>query len=291
MSIYPLKGIFYSASTAGSVLLYICTKVNLSIKTKLIMKKSIKIFIALLAIIAFTQQSYAQSMAKADSVKSKQNLVKVNVLALPLKTLSLQYERLLTRKISVGLGFSNMPKGSIPFKNLFKSLVDDEDTKEQLENLKTSNLTITPEVRFYLGKGNYQGFYIAPYARYTHFTASLPYNYDDNGTTKTINLDGKVNAFTGGVMFGAQWKLSKIVYLDWWIVGGAYGTSKGDLIGTTSTALTPDEQNALQESLDDLKEDLPLVKINSTVNDHGAKVHVDGPWANLRAGLSVGIRF
>ena len=256
------------------------------------MKKSITTFIAVLAMLAFTQHADAQSTTKTDSVKSKKrNLVKVNVLALPLNTISLQYERLLTRKISIGLGFSTMPKGSIPFKSTFKSLVDDEDTKDQLENLKTSNLTITPEVRFYLGKGNYKGFYVAPYARYTRFTAALPYNYDDAGTTKTINLDGKVTAFTGGLMFGAQWRLSKIVYLDWWIVGGAYGTSKGDLTGTRDIPLTQNEQDALRESLNDLKEDVPLVKINSDVNENGAKVHVDGPWANLRAGLSVGIRF
>ncbi|TZF82842.1 DUF3575 domain-containing protein [Pedobacter sp. BS3] len=242
----------------------------------------------MLVFAAFTQYSYAQSAAKADSVKSKQNLVKMNVLALPLKTFSVQYERLLTRKISVGLGFSTMPKSGIPFKGTFKSLIDDEDTKEQIENLKTSNLTITPEVRFYLGKGNYQGFYIAPYARYTHFTAAVPYNYDDeNGDKQTINLDGKINAFSGGILFGAQWKLSKIVYLDWWILGGAYGTSKGDLVGNKS--LTPQEQQYLKESLDDI--DLPLVKTSYEVNDNGAKLHIDGPWANLRAGLSVGIRF
>lgn len=62
-------------------------------------------------------------------------------------------------------------------------------------------------------------------------------------------------------------------------------------------ALNPDEQQALRESMEDLKvdmRDLPLggIKMEYDVRDDGADIHIKrSPWAGIRTGLSIGYRF
>ena len=226
------------------------------------------------------------------------NLVKWNFGALALKNYSFQYERAIGKKISAAVGVRFAPKSNIPFKSNVEKLIDDEETWNSIKDFKTGNFAITPEVRFYTGKGVFRGFYVAPFARYAKYNAEVPFNFEvevTNGTNtitreEQINLSGDVTALTGGLLFGAQWKLSKLVYLDWWILGASYGTSKGNISGKSASGFDDDEQEALRDALKDL-EDLPLVKVKSEVNAEGAKVDFDGPWANLRAGLSIGFRF
>lgn len=220
------------------------------------------------------------------------NLVKWNFAALALKNYSFQYERAVGKKISVAVGLRFAPKSDMPFKSKVEELIDDEDTWSDIKDFKTGNFAITPEVRFYMGKGVFRGFYVAPFVRYATYSVEGPFNFEVEvaGTTRseTMPLSGDITALTGGLLFGAQWKLSKLVYLDWWILGPNYGTSSGDISGKKT--LNSQEQEALREELADL-EDLPLVKTKYTVDGEGAKVDFDGPWAGLRAGLSIGFRF
>lgn len=220
------------------------------------------------------------------------NLVKWNFAALALKNYSFQYERAVGKKISVAVGVRFAPKSDMPFKSKVEELIDDEDTWNDIKDFKTGNFAITPEVRFYMGKGVFRGFYVAPFVRYATYSVEGPFNFEVEvaGTTRseTMPLSGDITALTGGLLFGAQWKLSKLVYLDWWILGPNYGTSSGDISGKKT--LNSQEQEALREELADL-EDLPLVKTKYTVDGEGAKVDFDGPWAGLRAGLSIGFRF
>jgi hypothetical protein len=53
--------------------------------------------------------------------------------------------------------------------------------------------------------------------------------------------------------------------------------------------LSEDEQNSLREELSDL--DIPLTKETVSVNANGASLKLDGPWAGVRAGISIGIKF
>jgi hypothetical protein len=248
------------------------------------------LLLVLLLTAGLSQTSNAQN--EVNPVQEGKNLVKWNVGALLLKNFSFQYERAISKKISVAAGLRFAPKSNLPFKSRLESAIDDDDTWESIKDFKTGNFAITPEIRFYLGKKVFRGFYVAPFVRYSNYTAEVPYTFDVEafGTTRTetMPLSGDVTALTGGLLFGAQWKLSKLVYLDWWILGPNYGTSSGNISGKKT--LNSDEQQALRESLEDLS-DLPLVKTKYTVDGEGAKVDFDGPWAGLRAGLSVGFRF
>lgn len=257
------------------------------------MKKTLLSFmLTALCLIAFGQKD-----TKSDStvVKNGKNLFKVNLTSLPLNNYNIVYERAVSNKASFGLGLRYSPEGKIPFASEIKSAVDDEELNKQLDNFKMSNYAITPEIKFYFGKDVFRGFYIAPFARYAVYSLSSLYAYEYEhpveGTTESdIPLSGDITTFTGGLLFGAQWKLSKAIYLDWFIVGPHGGTSKGAISGKKT--LSSEEQEGLRETLLDLEDsDIPLVKIKTSVDGNGAKADFSGPWAGIRAGISLGIRF
>ena len=102
------------------------------------------------------------------STDFKKNIVKLNLFSLPLKNLSLQYERGLNENMSVALGVRFQPKGSIPFQSTIRNSMDtDNDTADAgldfVNNAQISNWAITPEFRYYFGKKPLNGFYIAPF--------------------------------------------------------------------------------------------------------------------------------
>lgn len=241
--------------------------------------------------------SLAQTSAQATTNTNDYeqiNLVKLNAGALLLKTFSIQYERAISRKSSLALGFRATPKSSLPFKSTLESIIDDDETWRNVRNLETGSFAITPEFRYYLGKEQLSGFYFAPFVRYSHYTAEMPFIYDiTDPTTSTVvaqdvmPLSGSMNTYTAGIMIGAQWRLSKKFYLDWWILGPNFGASKGKIDGAKN--LSPFEQRDLREQLADL--DIPLTDYTYEVTDTGAKMDFDGGWAGVRAGLAVGFRF
>jgi hypothetical protein len=252
-----------------------------------------KIFVLAAASLAMgNQQLQAQTSATDDASGESKNIVKWNVAALITKSYSFQYERAVGSRIAVALGYKNMPKSSIPFKGTINDAVDDAQTERTINNFRTSNFAITPEVRFYIGKkGVFQGFYLAPYVSYAKYSGEGPFEFDipQLNRTETMYFTGDINTYTAGLKIGAQFKLSKLVYLDWWIIGPNYGSAKGDLYAQrNSNAL---EQAVIKDQIDDLIEDLPLIKASSTVDANGANIRIKGPWAGARAGLNVGFRF
>lgn len=236
--------------------------------------------------LCFSSSLFAQDGGK--------NIIKLNLLSLPLKNINVEYERGITEKISVALGFRYMGNGSIPFSNKVADLLneDEDNWDDRIRSATLGNYAITPTVRFYLGKGNLKGFYVAPFARFAKYTATLNYAFEvDNGTTTTsqdMPLSGSLKTITGGLLFGSQFNLAKNITLDWWIFGPQYGGSDGSISGKKQ--LSANEQNALRDQLGELK-DLPLVKSTYVVDANGATVNFKGPWAGIRAGLSLGVKF
>lgn len=222
------------------------------------------------------------------------NYFKVNLAALLLKNYSFQYERILSRKISIAIGFRTMPNTSVPFKNYVKEIVgdDDQETEDQIENLRMSSTAITPEVRIYLGKKGYgRGFYVAPFYRYGKYDVKgVDIKYDDGlGGESTMTMSGKLTGNSFGLMLGAQWFLGKHISLDWWMLGPHYGSGKGELTGVASKPLTIDEQADIRETLEDI--DIPSTSTSVTVNANGANLKLDGPFAGIRWGLVLGFKF
>ena len=78
--------------------------------------------------------------------------------------------------------------------------------------------------------------------------------------------------------------------IDWGIIGIHAGTSSGNLDGTLSRPLDPDEQQDVKNALDENLNSIPLFKFTTEVDANSAKVTEKGPWAFLKGSLSIGIR-
>lgn len=219
--------------------------------------------------------------------RQKDNIVKINLSALVFKNISVQYERKIAKKISVAANVHFIPFGKLPFLSSIENAIDDPSVPA--DKIKLGGVGFIPEIRFYVGKkGALHGFYLAPFANYTRYKTDLPIDYE----TKTGIFNGNISTITGGLLFGAQWKLGKSVYLDWWIFGPNYGGSKGDL--NLNTTLSASEQTDLKNEIEELKADGPFDKIieSYTVSGNGAFIKVKGPWAGLRGmGFNLGFRF
>ncbi|WP_164122237.1 DUF3575 domain-containing protein [Sphingobacterium sp. xlx-130] len=266
------------------------------------MNKNLLILATLvLAMLPFTSWSQTEPTAEP----SGNNMVKFNVLPLLGGKFAFEYERSITDRISAGAAISFRPEKKLPFQSTVQDFVDDEDLNKLISDFKSSNFSITPEVRFYLSKrGLFRGFYMAPYVKYANYKASVPFDFDvaveESGTeifsrTETIPLEGTINSFTGGFSLGFNFKLSRQLHLDWRLIGPGYGSANGKASGTM--VLNPDEQQALRESMEDLKTDLgdlPLggIKMEYDIHENGTDIHIKrSPWAGIRTGLSIGYRF
>lgn len=222
------------------------------------------------------------------------NIIKANLTGLLFRSYGGQFERVINRRLSVGLSYRNMPEGPLPYKNYIIKQVDDGDqeTIDQINSLRLSSWAITPEVRFYPGrKGFGNGFYLAPFYRYESHTAdNVSVEYDGGTGTRTLDMSGKLTSNTGGLLIGAQWTLGEKLVLDWWILGPHFGAGNGDLRGVSSTPLSPSEQADLKNELESIN--YPFgIKADVTVNANGAYVQMKGPMAGVRAGIMLGFRF
>jgi len=248
------------------------------------MKKSIALFL-LLPLFTLAQE-------KSSPAGVPKNIVRWNLSSLALSNYHFTYERALSRKISVSLSYRFMPTGSIPFKDYFDNSLQSGDVK--FNEITVGNSAITPEFRFYLGKGNMKGFYLAPYLRFSTFNATTPITYTSTSggpaVLKTGDFIGKVTATSGGIMFGWQFNLSKKLLLDLQIIGAHYGSCNGNLDLVTIMPLSPSEQTSLQNSLNGIK--IEPFNISTSVNSTGANIKVSGPWGGIRgANIGIGFRF
>ncbi|MBP7931387.1 MAG: hypothetical protein KAZ11_01990 [Chitinophagaceae bacterium] len=247
--------------------------------------KFIKAFIFFLLL--GLQQVAAQEI-KIDSIqKIDKNIVKINLIGFSVNG---QYERILSKRVSIALSYKILPNGKFIFRGLIPTT--DPQARESLDNLILSNSAITPEVRFYLGKKGYgQGFYLAPFYRNAKFGGKgIGIDFTlDNGQTATFNMEGKINANTFGLLMGAQWKLGKNFWLDWQIFGPHYGGATGSIIGVSNVSLSATEQNNLANALRDIN--FPFAKENISVKPNQATLELSGPWAGLRTAISLGFDF
>lgn len=229
-------------------------------------------------------------LATATNAQQK-NIIKTNVTAYAFKNINISYERSINKWFAVNVGYATMPNGRIPFIKSFT------DTDDELRDIEAGSSHFTLETRFYLGEGYGKGFYVAPYYRNSTFKAdSFTYYYefgDDDGnyTEIPLNISGKATGNSAGLLVGVQFFLNKkgSFILDWWIVGAHYGKGKGDFEGKSSQTLTPEQQAQLKTELEDLG--IPVIEYAVETNANGASVKMDGPWAGVRSGLSLGYRF
>lgn len=243
----------------------------------------------------FSQEKHSgkKTRKNENSTESvKANFVKVNLTSIPLNNYGIQYERILTRRTSVALSGRIMPESAIPFKAKLKDLADnDHNMVDLIDRTSVKNFSITPEVKFSLGKGYGEGAYVSLYYRYSNFDLKgVPINFDaDGGGEKTLDIAGTFQSHTGGFLFGWQKNIGSVVVLDLWILGPNIGVGKGTFDGIASPAMTVNEQQNLKDALDDLT--IPFVRKTVVVTPNKGSLSIKGPWAGLRSGISLGFRF
>lgn len=216
------------------------------------------------------------------------NMGKLNLSAFVLKGFNLQYERQVSPKVTVALGYGAIPLSTIAFKSYINKQVYSPDVNLADYSLGTSIFTL--EVRYYFGKkGAFHGFYLAPYARISSYKIEGPIAYSNSeGAKQNANFKGKFNNITGGLMTGSSWQLSHNFYLDWWIAGASFGGERGNF--TAATQLTQSDQESLKRKLESIS--LAGITIKSEVNGNGATVKTSGSMVGIRGlGINFGIRF
>ena len=203
---------------------------------------------------------------------------KVNLSALVAKNISVQYERKISKRLSVALGYRNLPYGTIPFETAISNKVNSSSV--DFTKLLVGSNAITPELRWYVGKkGAMRGFYMAPFGSFANYKSEFPISFSNRSGI----FKGSMKASTAGIQFGSQFRLASRFYLDWWIIGPNIGNGKGNLDFNADAPLNPNEQSALSDQIAKLKKDLPIDFISTyTVDASGAKIVLDGPWAGLR---------
>ena len=243
-------------------------------KKPLALRKSM-VACALLALPFFTQAQQAK------------NNFKVNLSSFVTKGFGVQYERQIGKKFTVALGYSMISEGKIAFQSAIENLIDNPDVKVGDFRLGTS--IITPEIRYYVSKkGAFHGFYLAPYGRFSTYTMQVPVSFNATIDKRTALFDGKITNSLVGLMLGSNFKLSKTLTLDWWILGAGIGSASGNLVAITP--LNALEQKNLKDELDSI--DIPFTTTENTVNSNGATVKTTGSMACIRGlGFNLGIRF
>lgn len=236
--------------------------------------------------------------------KSNPNQIKINLFPLLGNKISIEYERRLSKHMSIGAAVSLRPEAKLPLASTISDYIDDERLTPLIGGFRSANYSVVPELRFYTSsKGNMSGFYIAPYVKYTSHDVLVPYHFDYeiNYKGKTlydreedIQLEGSVKSYTAGVSIGVNYKLSKHLMLDWRIIGPGYGFMDGQIAG--KAMLSDVEQVGLSHELDELSEslrDMPLgIDVDYEVNDEGVNFNINNsPWATVRTGLSISYSF
>lgn len=179
-----------------------------------------------------------------------------------------------------------MTKGPIPFQAQFEEAINSTDIN--FSKFEIGNTAITPELRIYLSLGKMKGFYLAPYMRFATFDLGAPIKYTSNLGSKEAVFSGKITSTSGGLMIGYQFQLLKKLVLDFQIIGGHYGTSKGDL--NFAATLSEFERQSLENNIKNIEAE-PF-KLAPTVTNNGAQIKTDGPWAGIRGlNLGLGLRF
>lgn len=238
------------------------------------------ILIAGLVFISFAMNAQELKMKDNDPIPA--NAIKINLGSIILKNIALQYERVIGNKTSVALGIRFQPFGSLPFKGFIRDKVNDPDIL--VDQVRIGNVAVTPEFRYYFGKSAMKGVYIASYARYANYKMSSPVNYTSGLMDKTAFFSGNISSISGGILLGHQFRLSGNLLMDFWILGGHFGSSSGQLSFIAS--LTPQEQDELEQSLDNI--DIPLFNIEHDINSNGGIIRSKGAWAGFR-GLALNL--
>jgi len=146
------------------------------------------------------------------------------------------------------------------------------------------------ENRFYLAGRAPRGFYLAPYARYNHF--SLARTTENDKSNYATTFKGAINAVGLGGAMGVQFRLGDHVTMDATIVGIDFKWMRGTL--TYSSDDPANDVAAFRDEVQKTVEDIPIIGSKLSAAIDGNKIKVNTPGVALpgyRFNLSVNYVF
>jgi len=247
-----------------------------------------RIFIVSIMVLAFV----------ATNAQDAKNTLKWNAFGLVARTISLQYERVLTDHISLGSQVGYMLPRNLPG-SLFPDTVNDQvGSNGQVTHFTggkfKGGFQVTPEFRYYFkGEGN-RGFYLGAYVRYANYSMSIDaiHREDWGSEFKPYEFTGKYSMLHVGGIMGTQFFIGDKITIDWWILGLSFGKSTIDMKATGDFSNLNQEEfiNDIRINLDDN----PFVKqssIETSISNTEASLKFGIPLPSLRTGLCLGFRF
>lgn len=266
-----------------------------------------KILITLLVLIQAT--SYAQK-----------NVIKLNVPALALGGVAVQYERDVLPLINLQVGAGVYGRKDVNPFGLFPAM--------ERVGASAGGFAFHGELRIYpnILKDGPRGFYIAPYGKIGRYnlgfknelTASIPVTSGtttiDTETNLEFEIEGSMRMQAFGLQFGHQWLLLKKVAINLYLMGPGvsfydidlsaalqYTVDANTTVTANDIANDPNAQNQMLQAYLERFENIPFIgkKLSTVSMDINASqdgtigYSVDGFELNyiprLRMGLSIGI--
>lgn len=265
-------------------------------------RKTTRAWAALATAVLFTLQAQAythleetrpprRSVGGEQQSLAQANLVKINLPSLVLNNVSLQYERLLMRKISVAVGLRFMPERKLPFANTLLNVLGEPDpqVRDLLDFTRIDGFAITPEFRFYLGSYG-KGVYLAPFLRYETFGLHSRLQFSTGDNVYPIQFDGRFSRIGGGILLGAQHKLARQFYLDWWITGPYVGSAKTSL-KAQGFEIAEEDYDEYVQYINGLEIQDGFYKTKIEMSRTHAHISANGILPAVRFGLALAYRF
>ncbi|MDX1913602.1 MAG: DUF3575 domain-containing protein [Saprospiraceae bacterium] len=173
--------------------------------------------------------------------------------------------------------------------NLLENTFDLDNEGKTLKNTYTA-FGAALENRFYFGGEAPRGFYLAPYARYNHFSLARTTRGVENDYTTTFK--GAVNGIGVGGALGVQFRLGSHVTMDATLAGIDFKWMRGTLTYTTNDPAN--DLAAFRDEVQQAVEDIPLIGHRLAAAIDGDQIKVRTPGAVLpgyRFNLSVNYVF
>ena len=163
------------------------------------------------------------------------NSFKVSLPGIYSKIYAAQYERVLTKNLSLNTTVFYRPETSIPFGQEIDKIAKRHGlgiTGVNFENLAIDLSQIgvkgfSPELRYYFGQRKNRTF-VAAFGQYEKFDAIIPASLQARYQNQVVELskvpiDFDIRTISGGLMIGRQWRPAKWLAVDFVLIGPHLG--------------------------------------------------------------------
>ncbi|MDI9357635.1 MAG: DUF3575 domain-containing protein, partial [Phycisphaerales bacterium] len=244
-----------------------------------------------------------------DTLPTARNSIKVNLTSAVFSNIYLTYERKFNKHWGFLLGGRYMPTQSLqklfPF-SLISALknisINGGNFSFSTSKINVTAWQVTPEIRYYFGKGYQRGFYLGAYARYTNYSLAIPTQFsfvETNYNLKAnynLSFSGKISSYTGGLVFGIQYPITKWLEIDVWLLGVSIGSFDKLSFTGSVPALDSTGRGFISDFTGKIPSKLALWKSNVSTTQTASTTTINaqfsGPAVGIRGiGINLGFKF